>query len=173
MTLVFDCDLRMEYSTGDVAQYESMVEYIQSNPELYTDIEKSEAYGRLGIVYYYIGNYASAIHAFEESVGYRFMLKPDKTIAQIYILLGISYYRSGDFHLADKNFEQAGNMAKVDAVLASMGLCNGAITKYQLKDTKRSFQKANEAIKLMASIDSEQSTEPVSFLDKEIATNLR
>lgn len=164
--------LPMEFSIDDIAQYESMVAYMQTHPELYTDIEKSEAYGRLGIVYFYTGQYAPAIHAFEESVGCRFMLKPDKTIGQIYILLGISYYRIRNFHLADKYFDQAANISKVDAVLASMGLCNSAITKYQLKDTKRSFQKANEAVKLMASIDSNQNTEAVSLFRSRVIRNL-
>ena len=152
----------MEYSAGDIAQYESTVEFIQAHPELYTDIEKSEAYGRLGIVYFYTGQYASAINTFEESVRFRFMMKPDKTMGQVFILLGISYYRSGNFNLADKYFDLAGNIAKVDGELASIGLCNGAITKFLLKDTKRSFQKAHEAIKLMVSIDSSQTTESVS-----------
>ena len=156
----------MEYSIEDIAQYENAVSYIQSQPELYTDIEKSEAFGRLGIVYFYTGQYSLATSRFEESLGYRYMMKPDRNILQIYLLLGISHYRQGNIIQADKYFDLASNTSKIDAELASMGLCNSAITKFMLKDTKRSFQKANEAIKLMSSIDPSMKTDKVCLTFK-------
>jgi tetratricopeptide (TPR) repeat protein len=142
----------MEFSTEDLLQYEGLVTYLESHPDQYTDIETSECYGRLGIAYFYTGSYAKAISQFDKCFGCRHMIKTDKMVAQIYVLLGISSYRLGDLERAERSFEMATTFRKIDEEICCMAMCNYALTKFQLHDSKKAILKAHEAIKFASTI---------------------
>lgn len=137
----------MEFSLDEVSLFENFIVYMTGNPTLYTEIEKSEAFIRIGVAYYFTGQFQKASAAFDAALSTRASLKADSNTAQVHILLGICYFRCGNTNNAEKHLETATSMRKIDEEIACLALANLAVLKCAVQQYKKAIQKANEALK--------------------------